>query len=282
MDEMAVTPAPGVAEVDTGSPPLAWIERAKIGIPRAWFRTVRSTLGAPGDAMRSIPATAPLSDPIFFAAISSALTSIVVLGVAVLGIAIGSAVAANTGGALALAMFTQVGLVVANVLFAVIATLLGGVAGHAALVVVRGARCGLARSMQASLYASGAAYALYIIPCPCFFFIGFVWWAICLGAMYRVAHTAPTWKAVVAAIAAMLFATVASLALAALPQSIGVKNSWVQFNTTSTTSAGGITSGATSDAIVDRAPKTEPDADIDRDPAPEVGDVPSPPASGGN
>ncbi|MFO0828860.1 MAG: hypothetical protein U0572_12025 [Phycisphaerales bacterium] len=237
MDEMTIEPAAGISEADTGLRSLAWFDRAKLGVWRSWIRTVIRTLGSPADAMRTIPATVPLREPIYFAAMTSALTAIV-------GGAFGAiaAVVAGVSGslsplAIARLLAIQVGLLLLNIVFAVIGTLVGGAAGHVALVATGSARGGLERSMQACLMSCGAAYAVALLPCPCLFVVGYVWWGVCLALMYRVAHSTTLPRAIVATLAAVIVATVVSLGLALVPQGLGIAQTMVRINTSTTQAA---------------------------------------------
>lgn len=235
--ETIVVPAPGVAEDATGVPDLAWENRARIGLVRAWWRTVIRTLSAPTEAMESIPPTAPLSGPILFAGLTSVLGTTFGAVLALSGLGIGAIFMNATAGNILRLMLIQIAILASNIVFAIIATLLGGFVAHLTLMALRAARGDLARTLQATLYGSGAAYALYIIPCPCVSLAGIPWWCVCLALMYRVAHSTTMAKSVIAMLVALVVSLSATFALALIPQGLGYGSQGMVSFSTGTSSA---------------------------------------------
>jgi hypothetical protein len=211
MEEMILEPAAGVEESRTGLPRNPWMERGQIGLFRAWLRAVRGILADPAGFIRSVPANAPLSEGVLFSAVGAALT--VAFGLVTLAFALGvvatilgmtgvlSRVTGVTPQVVALTVSTQI----LNGILTVFAGLGAGLVAHGVLVVLRGAKANLGRSVPAILYTQGASSVLSMIfCCPCNSMLSPIWWCAAMTAMLRVVHSAPLSKALTASIIAML------------------------------------------------------------------------------
>ena len=74
LDTMRALPAPGLGTDQVMGNIHPWVERARIGRWRAFWRTLRATLIAPQDLGRSQPANARVRDALIFSAWVSAIT----------------------------------------------------------------------------------------------------------------------------------------------------------------------------------------------------------------
>lgn len=223
VDELILEPEPGVRDDEVGLPPNPWMERHKSGFVRAWFRSVVRILGAPSEFIRSIPARAPISDAVIFAATTSlaGVLFVLVIGALVLPVLVMFVpMPANTW----FAVLVQVALLGASVIWVIIGTLTAGVCAHLILKLLRGAHGGTAASMQAILYAHGGTNAINLIPCPCSGMIVPIWCCVTMAIMLRVVHRTSTAKSVTAAIAAAIVAISVTSGLAFIPTAVGWTN----------------------------------------------------------
>lgn len=211
MEEMSLEPAGGVGEDDANGAPNAWMNRERIGLGRAWLRSTFAILGDPAAFIRGVPANAPLSDAVLYASISAAFGAafaavMMLLGAGfafvIMGTAFGPSRAVSGG---AMALLTAIGIQLANAVTTIVTGLVAGFIAHAVLVLLRGARAGLGRSVPAMLYAQGATSALgLLVCCPCNGLVSPVWWCVALTAMFRTVHMTSTGRAVTAAVVAFL------------------------------------------------------------------------------
>jgi hypothetical protein len=191
MDAMALEPAAGFDDEATrGDPPNPWMQRHRNGLFRSWLRSVFQVMGAPQRFIRGVPAESPVAEAILFAVITATVAAVIGLVFLVVFMPLLLLVpgAAGGGAGITRLIALQLGVVVANVLFSVVASVIAGFCAHLFLLVMRSAPGGLGRSMQATLYASGGANAISIIPCPCSGFILPVWWCVVNARMLQVVH----------------------------------------------------------------------------------------------
>lgn len=205
VEEMTIEPALGVDENATDGAVNPWVDRERIGLFRAWIRSVFAILGGPAGFIRSVPAAAPVSEAVLFAGVS-ALCS-VAFGLVMLGA--GYAVATIFAGSL---VFRNPASILLTVSFqfvygilGLVCAILAGFVAHAVLVVLRSARVGLGRSVPAILYTQGATAAISLVACcPCNSAVAPVWWCISMTAMLRVLHGVSLGRALTASIIAAL------------------------------------------------------------------------------
>lgn len=233
-DEMVLEPAEGVAEEETGLPPNPWLDRARLGLPRAWFRSVLGVLGAPATFIRAVPARAPLGDAILFAAVTSLAGVAMVLVIAAVVIPV--VLAFTTLPAASWWMLVvQFALIVVNVLWVLLGTLAAGFCAHGILILLRGAHGGLDRSLQAILYALGGVSALNLVPCPCSATVMPVWWCVAMTIMLREVHRTSGAKAAIASILGAIVYFAVTIVLAATPGMLGIgSGAPIQFGGTTT------------------------------------------------
>jgi hypothetical protein len=240
MDEMAVEPAPGVDEQATGGPVNPWVERSRLGLFRAWLRSVFAVLGDPAGFIRSMPSSTPTSEGVLFAGISAGLGVAMGIGLMVIGWAIVALVLQSASGTVAMAKASMLAatqaltLQIANGVLTVVCCLLAGFVAHAVLVVLRGAKVGLGRSMPAILFTQGATSALnFVVCCPCNSIVAPVWWCVAMTLMLRVIHHASLGRAVTASIIAALTWMGATLAVTTMLSTTVTGSSTSFVNTTS-------------------------------------------------
>lgn len=204
MDAMSLEPARGVDESETGPEPNPWRERGRLGLGRAWLRSVMAILGRPTDFIQGLPATTPVSEAVLFAGITAVLGAAVGLVFVAFGLVVQAYFTGRLAGAGMYAVL-QLTLAAANVVFAIVATLIAGVVAHGILWALRGTQGTLGRSLPAILYSYGATGATNLIFfCPCVSLIAPVWWCVAMAAMLRSVHRAPLSKTLTASIIAAL------------------------------------------------------------------------------
>ena len=240
MEEMSVEPAPGVDEQATGGPVNPWVERSRLGLFRAWLRSVFAVLGDPAGFIRSMPSSTPTSEGVLFAGISAGLGVAMGIGLMLIGWAILALVLQSASGTIAMARASMLAatqaltLQIANGVLTVVCCLLAGFVAHAVLVVLRGAKVGLGRSMPAILFTQGATSALnFVACCPCNSIVAPIWWCIAMTMMLRVIHHASLGRAVTASIIAALTWMGATLAVTTMLSTTVTGTSTSFVNTTS-------------------------------------------------
>lgn len=214
IDEMALEPAPGVDETLTGPEPNPWTERARLGLLRAWLKSVFCILGAPTAFIRGLPRSTPLGESVLFAGITASFGAVIGLFFVLLGLVVAAFFTGGIAGAGSYVL-TQVALALVNIVLSIVAGLVAGLVAHGFLWIFGGTRGTLGRSMPAILFSNGAANALnLVVICPCVSLIAPIWWCISMSAMLREVHRTTTAKAVTASILAAITWAI-SLALSA-------------------------------------------------------------------
>ncbi len=214
MDEMALEPAPGVDEAQTGPQPNPWTQRERIGLLRAWLKSVMWVLGAPTAFIRGLPRTTPVGESVLFAGITASFGALIGLFFVLLGLVLAAFFSGTVAGA-GPYVLTQVALALVNIVFSIVAGLIAGLVAHGFLWIFGGTRGTLGRSMPAILFSNGGANALnLVVVCPCVSLIAPIWWCVSMSAMLREVHRTTTAKAVTASILAAITWAV-SLALSA-------------------------------------------------------------------
>jgi len=229
MDEMTLLPTAGVQESQTEPEVMAWRERARIGLAKAWFFTIFKAMFTPPLLMRADPGPSVLSAWWFMI-----LTQLVFAGVCVLGVVLYMAlmfglVAASggpgTGGVGVAMVATILGMVIGALFSYLIGVALWGAVSHWILLATGGTQRSIGSTYQAICYASGAN-VLTALPCAGFQLapLAVIWWIVSAILMVaerqRVSGLRATFAVgappvviivvIIGAIAAMLFSSISA------------------------------------------------------------------------
>jgi len=226
MDEMVMrpplseegVPQPVRAAAEGIKPEMPWLERERLGVVRAWFRTVGKAMGSPSNLMDAIPEWTPRSAVFAFAAMNSVLYFVCgSLPGSLLGLVTGGGLFAATS-SVELVLFGIGGLIL-QVAFLYVWFRLT----HALLRLTGGVTVPESRTWQALGYSS-AAGALSAVPMSCVAAVGGVWWTVSAIIMLARAHGCHGGRAALATILAGLVAAAPGLALAAVPFYMAFRN----------------------------------------------------------
>jgi hypothetical protein len=251
MDEMVLEPAPGVDEAQTGPEPNPWTERARLGMFRAWLKSVLWILGSPTAFIRGLPRSTPVSESVIFAGITASFGAVIGLGFVLLGLVIAAFFTGTVAGAGSYVL-TQVALALVNIVFSIVAGLVAGLVAHGFLWIFGGTRGTLGRSMPAILFSNGGANALNLVVfCPCVTLIAPIWWCVSMSAMLREVHRTTTAKAVTASILAAITWAVSLALSAGTAAIIGAQGGGLTFTAAGMTLGSGLTSTLDEDAFFD-------------------------------
>ncbi|MEM7229692.1 MAG: hypothetical protein AAF432_12845 [Planctomycetota bacterium] len=201
MDAMVLLPASGIGDRDTQMYRLPWVERKKIGMVRAWWRTAWASLFKPSTLMRSVPSQATNGEAWGFATYNLLLVIAVYAiliggGVAVIGIFAGGAGAPSAAGLLA---GTGIGLVVAILIGMLFFYVVGGVWTAGTHLILRWSgetRGGIGLTGQAIAYSSGTM-CLALVPCIVNNFAP-LWWVISACGAVKEAQNVSWMRAIIA------------------------------------------------------------------------------------
>jgi hypothetical protein len=211
MDQMVATPAPGVPEDETLAFPNPWIDRRRLGRPRAFFRAAVEIIIEPARFMRSIveqnPAPGSVSDAARFAGVVaigylSVAAAFAILAALILGFA-GAGRGASVTVATVLPIVFGVGFAVALFLGPFVQAALG----HGFLRLVGAGSGGFGRTFQALLYTS-ATSLLLAVPTAIIPMAGFVllaWQCYAVTLMLREAHGTTNGRAFAGTFGAIFF-----------------------------------------------------------------------------
>lgn len=162
MDEMSVTPVPGVPERDTRAMVNPWLERKRASgqsLAAAWLSTVRMSLFRPNTLMEATPMDAPVRSGILFLVATSVMTSFI----GVFGLVVRELIRRpTTQWWQSLNELEIVFVMIAPVLGTLLTVLIGAVIAHTVLHFGAPPPGGYSRTLNCGLYASGASIALAV------------------------------------------------------------------------------------------------------------------------
>jgi hypothetical protein len=174
LDTMRALPAPGLGTDQVMGNIHPWVERARIGRWRAFWRTLRATLIAPQDLGRAQPANARVRDALAFSAWVSAITLILPLtciGFQTIPMLLAAPGAALRSSETMFMLSAALGVIALRPLIA----LLQAAVGHAVLRATGPVRGGWSVTACACLYGMGPVVA-DSIPClACVSPVGSIW-----------------------------------------------------------------------------------------------------------
>jgi len=179
MDEMVLLPAEGFEEDQTEVERLAWLDRGKRGVVRAWFAMIGMALVRPGRVMELAPVDGAVGSAWWFAVATSMIVGCIAMIPTL--VLIGAMSFASPRGFVA-APFA--GVTCFFLLSALVGIALWGLIAHGVLAISGGTRGGIGRTYQAMCFSSGAN-AVTAIPCvgP---YLGFIWWTVSAVIMVKV------------------------------------------------------------------------------------------------
>lgn len=203
MAEMVVEPAAGVAEKQTQTRKVPWLERKSIGGWRAWVRTVGLAMVAPGELVSRLPSDG--RTPTLGPALGFMLVSQVVIWLVaaiplwgIMGVRLASRATGRSGGPIGADVWMLLVLFAVGLLATCIAGFVFALIAHLLLVLTGPREGGPRKTLMAMAYSSGAN-VLSAIPCVGVY-LGWVWWVgsatVMLGRIQRVR----AWRSVVAVI----------------------------------------------------------------------------------
>lgn len=215
MDACILLPTQGVAEEQTQTETNPWLERERLGIPKAWLGTISMAMLQPGKLIRATPVDAP--GGVWFALLTNlvfGLVGWVGIGLVVLfAVLVSASAQSSTKFAGGLGMF-GVGVLVAMLIL----MSLWAVSAHAVLRITGPTTYPLRRTVQSICYSSGA-FVLFAIPCigPYFWYIFILWWVVSAILMVFHGHQVKAWRAIAAVLTLpVLMGGAAVITLAAL------------------------------------------------------------------
>lgn len=174
LDTMRALPAPGLGTDQVMGNIHPWVERARIGRWRAFWRTLRATLTAPHELGRAQPQNARVRDALAFSAWVSAITltlPLTCMGFQAIPMLLAAPGAAITSSETMLMLGAALGLIAFRPLIA----LLQAAVGHAVLKATGPVRGGWSVTACACLYGMGPVVA-DSIPClACVSPVGSIW-----------------------------------------------------------------------------------------------------------
>ncbi len=174
LDMMRALPAPGLGTDQVMGNVHPWVERARIGRWRAFWRTLRSTLTAPQDLGRAQPPNARVRDALIFSAWVSAITltlPLTCMGFQVIPILLAAPGATITSSETMAMLAAALGWIA----FRPLISLLQAAVGHVVLKATGPVRGGWNVTACACLYGMGPVVA-DSIPClACVSPIGSIW-----------------------------------------------------------------------------------------------------------
>jgi len=214
MDTMLVAAAKGVAEADTMASPNPWTDRQRLGLVKAFGKSIMMILFEPALFMRSMvernPADGSLRDAFRFAGFTLLCVLLVVAGLTAIGATIALVAGGGIGSrvsvvALSAVVFVPAVAVVGFAVAIVVLPLISALFAHGVLALVDGGAGGMSRSAQSTLYASAAilvpSIVIGMIPLGGLLAIGWQCWI--LAMLLREAHRTSTGRAVAGSIAAI-------------------------------------------------------------------------------
>ncbi len=173
MDEMVLLPVEGLEDVQTQAACVPWLDRARRGLFRAWFRTVGMALAQPGRLMNLVPEQTSVASGMWLAT-WTAVVSMLIASIPFLAVAAFPAMSAGAGAwemSAPLIFFlgaALLGVPLVSGLWALIA--------HGLLRLTGTTATGLKRTLQAITF-TGATLIVLAVPCFGFYF-GWIWWVI--------------------------------------------------------------------------------------------------------
>jgi hypothetical protein len=174
LDMMRALPAPGLGTDQVMGNIHPWVERARIGRWRAFWRTLRATLIAPQDLGRAQPANARVRDALAFSAWVSAITltlPLTCIGFQTIPMLLAAPGAALRSSETMFMLSAALGVIALRPLIA----LLQAAVGHAILRATGPVRGGWNVTACACLYGMGPVVA-DSIPClACVSPVGSIW-----------------------------------------------------------------------------------------------------------
>lgn len=213
MDEMVLVVAPGIDPERAIKDVHPWIDRAREGRLRAWWKTSLLGMIYPVQLARVTPVDASLWSAWKFAALNFllviALTYLLIVAFGFLGVLMvaGAQGGGPRAGSIMLAVVGIYGAVFAAILvFQLVFTAIWILITHAFLRLTGGAEHTLRATALSILYTSGA-YLPNLIPCVNY--VSWLWWPITAGIMLKDMQRVSTWRAIFATLLAPILTAAA-------------------------------------------------------------------------
>ncbi len=229
MDDTLLLPADGVVEEQTELLQVPWLERQTRGRVRAWWATSKMALKQPQQMMAALPEGFPVGGAVWYSFVTNLLVYAVSFGpiflIPMLVAAFGPGRTAPAAVAILIAVALVVGAAVSTILWMAIWALLT----HGVLRVIAQPQLGLARTMQAICFSSGANVVTAV---PCLgLYVGWIAWIVSAVLMVKRAQGVSGARAAIAVAGPPAVATVISMVgyLIFITQMIAVSN---RFTTT--------------------------------------------------
>jgi len=216
LDEMVLEPAEGRSEDETGPRPNPWAERIRIGLLRAWWRSVVQILFRPTGFGASLPPRYASASGFGFMLLC--LVPQAILGIAAMLLMLMPMMLAGPGPGPAGFLAAQSFFAFGSAFVLVPVALLGGLLAHATLVLLGARGTSLSRSVGCGQFAAGATSLVGFVPCvSCIPFVPVIWWFASFRLMLAAVHRCPRWKAAIAALVPLALMMSVSVAAIVVP-----------------------------------------------------------------
>jgi hypothetical protein len=197
MDECVLLPTEGVQEDKALADTFPWLERPRLGLLKAWLKTVGWSLVLPGRLGATIPSGAPLG--IAYAAGTFVLVSLLGASVVLLAMLV-PALAAGGGTMGFFGAFAAFLVVPPLALLAYLSLWI--LSAHLVIVVRNPRQPALRRTCQALAFSAGTLLPS-CVPCIGFYIlpVAGIWWLVSAGIMLRRMHGVSAMRAAFAVLA---------------------------------------------------------------------------------
>ena len=187
MDDMVLLPAEGYEEEQTEVEKLPWLQRQRLGVAKAWFRTAWMTLIRPQHAAKLVPRSGMAFEAWGFAIVTNTLVAILGVGPFVLlsvgiGLMFGGGGVGGVSGILTMLVVFLIALV-GTVVFTALIVGLWACVTHGLLRLTGKTSGTLGNTVQAICYSTGAN-ASSAVPCIGTYF-GWIWWVVSAVLMVK-------------------------------------------------------------------------------------------------
>jgi len=183
MDDTLLLPADGVVEEQTELLAVPWLERETRGRVRAWWATAVMALKQPQQMMAALPEGYPVGGAVWYSFVTNLLIFAVSIGLIFSIPMLVAAFASGRFGPAAVGMLIAVVMVVGAAVSTILWMAVWGLLTHGVLRVIAQPQRGLARTLQAVCFSSGANVVTAI---PCLgLYVGWIAWIVSAVLMVK-------------------------------------------------------------------------------------------------
>ncbi len=183
MDDTLLLPADGVVEEQTELLAVPWLEREKRGRVRAWWATAKMAIKQPQEMMAALPEGYPVGASIWYSFVTNLLIFSVSIGPILLIPMLVAAIGSGRIGPAAVGILVVIVLFVGAAVSTIFWMAVWGLLTHGVLRVIAQPQRGLARTMQAVCFSSGANVVTAV---PCLgLYIGWIAWIVSAVLMVK-------------------------------------------------------------------------------------------------